>query len=160
MLESLSSSAPLLYTQTHTMTWTQKTITLPPKTKGSYLVTDEIVSQVPEIKNYKVGMANFFMQHTSAALTLNENWDTDVRADMTDALAQIAPESDVYRHSCEGPDDMPAHIRSSLVGVSINVPIKDGYLATGTWQGIWYLEFRKMRHTRKVVVTLQGEERS
>lgn len=140
------------------MSWTQKTITLNPKSKGSYLVTDDIVKQLPEIQNYKVGMVNLFMQHTSAALTLNENWDSDVRADMTDALARIAPESDVYRHSCEGPDDMPAHIRSSLIGVSINVPIRDGHLATGTWQGIWYLEFRAIKHSRKIVCTIQGEK--
>ncbi|KAK9579242.1 hypothetical protein V6Z93_009406 [Aspergillus fumigatus] len=125
------------------MSWFQKTFTLPPRSRGSYLITDEVLSQLPEIRNYKVGMLNLFVQHTSCALSLNENWDED---------------GNLYRHSAEGEDDMPAHIKSALVGASVNIPITNGRLATGTWQGIWYLEFRTSRHTRKVVATIQGEK--
>jgi secondary thiamine-phosphate synthase enzyme len=100
---SLSPSTP-------TMSWFQKTLSLPPKSRGSYLITDTIVRELPELKSYKVGILHLFMQHTSAALSLNENWDEDVRADMSDALDRIVPEDrkgDMYRHSCEGSDDMP-----------------------------------------------------
>ncbi|XXH05041.1 hypothetical protein Hte_011465 [Hypoxylon texense] len=165
------------------MSWAQKQFTLPPRSRGSYLITDHVVSSVPEIRQYKVGLLNLFVQHTSCALSLNENWDDDVRADMSDALDRIAPEAgpkgeDLYRHSAEGSDDMPvshanklitivaefelieekAHIKSALIGASVTIPIKDGKLATGTWQGIWYLEFRQMKHTRRVVATIQGEK--
>ena len=140
--------------------WFQKQITLPSRARGSYLITDIITKELPEIQNYKIGLLHLFVQHTSCGLSLNENWDSDVREDMSDALDRIAPQDkkgDLYRHSCEGPDDMPAHIKSALVGASVSVPIKDGRLATGTWQGIWYLEFRAQKHTRKVVATIQGE---
>ena len=141
--------------------WFQKTLTLPARSRGSYLITDSIVSQLPEIKQYRVGIVHLFMQHTSAALSLNENWDEDVRADMSDALDRIVPEDkkgNLYRHSAEGSDDMPAHVKSALIGASITIPITNGRLATGTWQGIWYLEFRTSKHTRKVVATIQGEK--
>ncbi|KFY22826.1 hypothetical protein V493_06306 [Pseudogymnoascus sp. VKM F-4281 (FW-2241)] len=143
------------------MSWFQKTVTLPPKSRGSYLITDHIVDSLPELKDYKVGLVNLFVQHTSCALSLNENWDSDVREDMSDALDRIAPEDkkgNLYRHSAEGLDDMPAHIKSALIGASVTIPIKDGKLATGTWQGVWYLEFRAARHQRKVVATIQGEK--
>lgn len=142
------------------MSWTQKTFTLPSQSRGSYLITDTILQELPELKTYKVGLLHLFIQHTSCALSLNENWDEDVRADMSDALDRLAPQDQkgkLYRHSCEGPDDMPAHIKSALVGASVSVPISEGKLATGTWQGIWYLEFRESRMKRKVVATLQGE---
>ncbi|PSK36771.1 UPF0047 protein [Elsinoe australis] len=120
------------------MSWFQKQFTLPSKSRGSYLITDEVVKQVPEIGQYKVGLLNLFVQHTSCALSLNENWDSDVREDMSDALDRIAPEDrkgNLYRHSAEGLDDMPAHIKSALVGASVSIPISNGKLATGTWQG-------------------------
>ncbi|TGJ81072.1 hypothetical protein E0Z10_g7674 [Xylaria hypoxylon] len=143
--------------------WSQKQFTLPPRSRGSYLVTSEVLEALPEIRQYKVGLLNLFVQHTSCALSLNENWDEDVRADMSDALDRIAPEAgsrgeELYRHNAEGSDDMPAHVKSALIGASITIPIKDGKLATGTWQGIWYLEFRAMRHTRRVMATIQGEK--
>ncbi|KAI1128507.1 hypothetical protein F5Y10DRAFT_173305 [Nemania abortiva] len=143
--------------------WFQKQFTLTPRSRGSYLITSEVMDALPEIRNYKVGILNLFVQHTSCALSLNENWDEDVRADMSDALDRIAPEAgpkgqELYRHSAEGSDDMPAHIKSALIGASVTIPIKDGKLATGTWQGIWYLEFRAMRHTRRVMATIQGEK--
>jgi len=142
--------------------WFQKTFTLPSKSRGSYLITDHVVSSLPEIKLYKVGLLNLFVQHTSCALSLNENWDQDVRADMSDALDRIVPEDKVgkglYRHDAEGSDDMPAHVKSALIGASVTIPISNGKLATGTWQGIWYLEFRDARHSRNVVATIQGEK--
>ncbi|KEZ42919.1 hypothetical protein SAPIO_CDS5361 [Scedosporium apiospermum] len=146
-----------------TTMWFQKQFSLPARARGSYLVTDLVLSQLPEIAEYKVGLLNLFVQHTSCALSLNENWDEDVRHDMTDALERIAPYEgkkgeELYRHSAEGRDDMPAHIKSSLIGASVTIPIKDGKLATGTWQGIWYLEFRAVKHTRKIVATIQGEK--
>lgn len=146
---------------TGTMSWFQTQFTLPAKARGSYLITDTVTKEVPQIKDYKVGILHLFMQHTSAGLSLNENWDSDVRADMSDALDRIVPtdkSGDLYRHSCEGPDDMPAHVKSALVGASISVPIRDGRLATGTWQGIWYLEFRAAKHSRRIVATIQGEK--
>ena len=142
-------------------TWFQKQITLPSRARGSYLITDTITKELPEIQQYKVGILHLFLQHTSAALSLNENWDSEVREDMTDALERIVPydkKGDLYRHSCEGPDDMPAHVKSALIGASISVPIANGKLATGTWQGIWYLEFRAAKHTRRVMATIQGEK--
>lgn len=144
------------------MSWHQSHISLPNKPKGSYLITDDILKSVPEIKNYRIGILHLFLQHTSAALSLNENYDTDVRADMTDALDHIAPEDPkgkLYRHSMEGADDMPAHIKSMLVGASVSVPIREGKLDLGTWQGIWYLEFREGAQHRRAVATLQGEKR-
>ncbi|KAG6008580.1 hypothetical protein E4U21_004220 [Claviceps maximensis] len=156
-------SSPEGYTSTGTMTWFQKQVALPAKSRGSYLVTDHIVASLPEIRDYKVGLLNLFVQHTSCALSLNENWDEDVRADMSDALDRIAPAEGpkgeaLYRHDAEGPDDMPAHIKSALIGASVTIPIKDGKLATGTWQGIWYLEFRTSKHQRRLMATIQGEK--
>jgi len=144
------------------MSWFQKTLSLPASGAGSYLVTSEITSQLPELSSYKVGILHLFMQHTSAALSLNENYDEDVRTDMSAALDRIVPEDrkgTLYRHSAEGLDDMPAHVKAALVGVSVSVPIKDGRLNLGTWQGIWYLEFRKSRHSRKIVATINGEKK-
>lgn len=129
--------------QSHNMAWFQKTFTLPSKSRGSYLITDTVVKELPEIKNYKVGILHLFVQHTSCALSLNENWDSDVREDMSDAMERIVPydkKGDLYRHSAEGEDDMPAHIKSALIGSSVTIPISNGKLNTGTWQGeIWIL---------------------
>lgn len=143
------------------MSWFQKQFTLPTRSRGSYLITDIVTKELPEIKNYKVGLLTLFLQHTSAALSMNENWDEEVREDMSDALDRIAPEDkkgNLYRHAAEGPDDMPAHIKSALIGASVTVPITNGKLNTGTWQGIWQLEFRSSKHSRKVVATIQGEK--
>ncbi|KAF8437402.1 hypothetical protein BGX38DRAFT_1211636 [Terfezia claveryi] len=143
-------------------TWTQTTITLPSRSRGSYLITDEILTHLtPLISPLKIGLVHLFIQHTSCALSLNENWDSDVQLDMSDALERIVPydragKEGLYRHDAEGEDDMPAHIKSSLVGASLSIPVRDGKLALGTWQGIWYLEFRRARHTRRVVATVQG----
>lgn len=138
------------------MSWEQVKFTLSPRTKGSYLISDEVLAKVPQIRQYKVGVLHLFLQHTSAAITLNENCDPDVRVDMTSLWDRIVPEGDMYVHADEGPDDMPAHVKSSAVGVSLSIPITNGRLATGTWQGIYLLEFRRMRHTRRLVATLNG----
>ncbi|KAF8540372.1 hypothetical protein BDD12DRAFT_833626 [Trichophaea hybrida] len=141
--------------------WFQKNIKLPAKARGSYLITSDITSQLPELSSYKVGLLTLFIQHTSCALSLNENWDSDVRLDMSDALDRIVPEDKknegIYRHDAEGSDDMPAHVKSALVGATVTVPITDGRLALGTWQGIWYLEFRRQKHARSIVATINGE---
>ncbi|KAF7502457.1 hypothetical protein GJ744_005785 [Endocarpon pusillum] len=154
------------------MSWIQKSFTLPPRSRGCYLITSDVVSALPEIASYKVGLVHLFVQHTSCALSMNENWDEEVREDMSDALDRIVPEDGqqqhskgvsggggkLYRHSAEGKDDMPAHVKSALIGSSVSIPISNGELATGTWQGIWYLEFRARKHTRSVVATIQGEK--
>ncbi|OMJ27345.1 UPF0047 protein, partial [Smittium culicis] len=109
-----------------------------------------------ELKKYKMGVANIFLQHTSAALTLNENCDPDVRTDMDMIMDRIAPDNAPYEHTDEGKDDMPAHVKSSLMGVSLNIPISNGKLALGTWQGIWLSEFRLATHRRRAIVTING----
>lgn len=156
-----SANLPTTAAPVATMSWFQKQFTLPSKSRGSYLITDTVQKELPELKDYKTGVLHLFLQHTSAGLSLNENWDSDVRTDMSNALDRIVPEDkrgDMYVHSCEGPDDMPAHIKSALVGASVTVPISNGKLALGTWQGIWFLEFRASKHTRRVVATIQGEK--
>ncbi|KAF2734343.1 UPF0047-domain-containing protein [Polyplosphaeria fusca] len=154
--------APNICTTPPTMSWSQTTISLPSRSRGSYLITEHITSSLPELSSYKTGLLHLFVQHTSCALSLNENWDSDVRADMSDTLDRIVPEDKggkgLYRHDAEGSDDMPAHVKSALIGASVTIPITNGRLATGTWQGIWYLEFRAHKHTRKVVATIQGEK--
>lgn len=119
-------------------------------------MTREIQEAVPALKDFSVGMANVFLQHTSASLSLNENADPDVREDMEMALNNIAPEDLPYQHTDEGPDDMPGHVKSSLLGVSLNIPITNGRFNLGTWQGIYLCEHRNYASRRKVVVTLQG----
>lgn len=143
-------------------TWAQKTFTLPARSRGSYLITTDIQTHLtPLIAPLKIGLVHLFIQHTSCALSLNENWDSDVQLDMSDALERVVPydrggKQGLYRHSAEGDDDMPAHVKSSLVGASVSIPVREGKLALGTWQGVWYLEFRRAKHTRTVVATVQG----
>ncbi len=123
------------------------------RARGCHLVTDEVMSHLPDLPEY--GLVNLFVQHTSCALTINENFDPSVRADMNRALDKIAPEGyDIYEHSDEGLDDMPAHIKSSLIGVSLTIPINNGRLALGTWQGIYLCEFRNRGGNRKIVATI------
>ncbi|MGL4707422.1 MAG: secondary thiamine-phosphate synthase enzyme YjbQ [Aeromonas veronii] len=138
--------------------WQQCLLTLKPRSRGFHLVTDELVAKLPMLADYRVGMAHLLLQHTSASLTLNENCDPSVRSDMEAHLHRLAPEdAPYYRHTYEGVDDMPAHIKSSLLGVSLQLPVRDGQLALGTWQGIWLGEHRVDGGARKVLVTLQGE---
>ena len=143
------------------MNWFQKTLQLAPKSRGFHLVTDEVLRAVPELRQYRVGLAHIFIQHTSASLTLNENADPDVRVDMESGFNQLAPENaPYYVHTLEGPDDMPAHIKASLLGNGVTVPITDGRLNLGTWQGLYLCEHRNRGGSRRLVVTLQGETKS
>ncbi len=138
--------------------WIQKTITLTPKSRGFHLVTRELLQQLPEIRDFRIGLAHFFIQHTSASLTVNENADPTVRADMEAHFRHFVPENaPYYRHTLEGADDMPAHIKASLLGCSVTVPIGNGRLLLGTWQGIYLGEHRNRGGRRTVVATLQGE---
>ncbi|KAI0800878.1 hypothetical protein C8Q74DRAFT_1239165 [Fomes fomentarius] len=136
------------------MGW-QKTFTLVRRSKGCYLVTDEVLAQIePGLQGVRVGMLYLFIQHTSAALTINENYDKDVRRDMDMALDNIVPENLNWRHTDEGPDDSVSHTKTSLVGTSICVPITNERLNLGTWQGIYLTEFRHAPHARSVVATI------
>ncbi|KAJ2556762.1 hypothetical protein EV175_001779 [Coemansia sp. RSA 1933] len=140
--------------------WSQVTHTFPSRSKGSYLVTREIEQAISkEIKQYKIGMCNLFLQHTSASLCLNENVCPEVRRDLTMALDHMAPENLRYEHTDEGPDDMPGHVKSAVMGVSLDIPIRNGELALGTWQGIYLCEHRTYQHRRSVIITMQGEKK-
>ncbi|MFS8006132.1 putative thiamine phosphate synthase [Helianthus anomalus] len=139
--------------------WAQKTITLPPHNRGCHLITPKILKEIGEdLSGFNCGLANLFLQHTSASLTINENYDSDVRADTETFLNKIVPEgrSAPWKHTLEGPDDMPAHIKSSMFGCALTIPITNGKLNMGTWQGIWLCEHRDEPTARKVVVTLNG----
>jgi secondary thiamine-phosphate synthase enzyme len=138
--------------------WHQKTIRLPAVKRGFHLITHLIETEVPELANFKVGLAHVFIRHTSAGLTINEDADPTVRQDFESHFNQMVPENaPYYRHTTEGPDDMPAHIKASLLGSSVTVPITDGRLNLGTWQGIYLCEHRDHASRRTLVVTLQGE---
>ena len=136
----------------------QKQISLKPYSRGFHLVTYEIERELPELKNITAGIAHIFIQHTSASLTLNENADPDVRVDMESHFNKLAPENaPYYVHTLEGSDDMPAHIKSSLLGASVTVPITNGRFNLGTWQGIYLCEHRNHGGVRRIVITVHGE---
>jgi len=136
------------------MGW-QKTFMLSKRAKGCHLVTDEILNQISlGLQDVQIGMLFLFIQHTSAALTINENFDKDVRKDMDMALDKIVPEDLGWLHTDEGPDDSVSHTKATLVGTSISVPITGGNLNLGTWQGIYLTEFRHVAHSRRVVATI------
>ncbi|GFR53111.1 hypothetical protein Agub_g15829 [Astrephomene gubernaculifera] len=142
------------------MKFSQHEIRLPAMKRGCHLITDKILKEIGgSLSGYKVGLANIFIQHTSASLTINENADPDVRRDMETFLNLVVPEGSraPWVHTCEGPDDMPAHVKTSLLGPSLTVPITGGRLNLGTWQGIWLCEHRDHASGRHVIVTLQGE---
>lgn len=139
------------------MPWMQKTIRLPGQRRGFHLVTSHIVNAMPEIEKLSTGLLHVFLQHTSASLSLNENADPDVRVDLETAMNAIAPESFPYTHTCEGPDDMPAHVKSALIGCELTIPVGDGQLQLGTWQGIYLCEHRNHASGRRLVLTLWGE---
>ena len=143
------------------MTWLQREVRLEPRPRGFHLVTDEIARAVPELERFEVGMAHVFIRHTSASLTLNENASPAVRRDFRAWVDEVVPEDAGYwTHTLEGSDDMPAHIKASVFGPSVTVPVADGRLALGTWQGIYLCEHRDSGGAREVVVTAWGEERS
>ncbi|MFK0573383.1 secondary thiamine-phosphate synthase enzyme YjbQ [Endozoicomonas sp.] len=138
--------------------WLQKQVGLSPYQRGFHLITEEITKNLPELTQYKTGLCHVFIQHTSASLTLNENADPNVRHDMETFSNHYVPESeDYFLHIIEGSDDMPAHIKSSLFGADVMIPISNGLLALGAWQGIWLGEHRDNGGGRNLIITLQGE---
>ena len=139
------------------MTWLQHQITLRERPRGVHLITREIVDQVPDLSELSVGLAHLFMRHTSASLTLNENASPDVRHDFETWLNAAVPEDFAWTHTLEGPDDMPAHVKASLMGPSLTLPVADGKLALGTWQGVYLCEHRDRGGPRSLLVTLFGE---
>ena len=137
--------------------WIQKTLRLPAARRGFHLVTHEIVNSVPELESIRVGWMQVFIQHTSASLTINENADPDVRVDFETAMNHAVPETLPYVHTLEGSDDMPAHVKASMMGASVMIPISNGRLQLGTWQGIYLCEHRNQASGRRVIITIQGE---
>ncbi len=139
------------------MAWFQREIRLAPRRRGFHLVTDEVLAALPELRQVRVGVLHVFLRHTSAALTINENADPDVPRDLEASFDHLAPEDFPHRHTVEGPDDMPAHVKCSLLGSSVSIPVRDGRLCLGTWQGIYLCEHRNRAAGRSLVLTLHGE---
>ena len=138
--------------------WVQKKINLLAKQRGFHLVSNEIITAIPELKQIKVGLLHLFIQHTSASLAINENADPDVRIDMEAYFNQAIPENEpYYRHVLEGSDDMPAHLKAVVLGGDLTIPIANGQLQMGVWQGIYLCEHRNSAGNRKIVATLNGE---
>ena len=142
------------------MSWYQRRISIPARTRGFHLITRDVVEGLPEIERIEAGLLHVFILHTSASLTINENADPDVPVDMEMAFNQIAPESLPYVHTIEGPDDMPAHVKATLAGSSVTIPVSNGRLVLGTWQGIYLCEHRNRASSRSLMLTLQGQESS
>jgi secondary thiamine-phosphate synthase enzyme len=141
--------------------WHQYRIMLAARPRGMHLVTAEILAALTDLRRLRVGMLQLFLQHTSASLTLNENADPVVRADLERYLSRAVPDGAAYfQHDAEGPDDMPAHVKASLLGVALTIPVTSGTLALGTWQGIYLGEHRTEAPARSVVATLWGEDGS
>ena len=137
--------------------WLQKTIRLQARSRGFHVITDEIEAGFPEMGEYRVGLCHLFLKHTSASLMLNEHTDADVHYDLEMFFNKAVPEGADYLHSFEGADDMPAHIKTALLGVELTIPVSDGRLKLGAWQGILLGEHRNHAQSRSVIVTLQGE---
>ena len=140
--------------------WEQNTIQLGPFPRGFHLITRQVLDAVPIVSQLDVGIVQIFIQHTSASLTINENADPDVRADLESSLNAIAPESFPYIHTLEGPDDMPAHVKCSLLGSSVQIPVQSGRLALGTWQGVYLCEHRDQASPRHLIITVHGDKQS
>ncbi len=137
--------------------WVQRVVELRARARGFHLVTEELLGALPEVADVQTGLLNLLLQHTSASLLITENADPDVRGDLERHLQQLAPEhAPHYRHTLEGPDDMPAHIKSVLLGSSLTLPVRDGALALGTWQGICLGEHREHGSARCIIATLSG----
>ena len=138
--------------------WIQKEISLNPRPRGFHLITNEILQNIQEIGDISIGTMEIFIKHTSASLTINEDADPTVRDDFESHFNQIVPENaPYYKHTIEGPDDMPAHLKSSILGLSVTIPITNGTLNLGTWQGIYLCEHRNHGSSRSVVLTLTGK---
>ncbi|MBB3139927.1 secondary thiamine-phosphate synthase enzyme YjbQ [Halomonas organivorans] len=139
------------------MTWDQQEIRLAPRERGFHLITDEITRTLPVLRELEVGLLHLQLLHTSASLTLNENADPDVRHDLDAFLRDLVPgDLPYFRHTMEGPDDMPAHVAASLLGTQLTLAVRDGRLALGTWQGIWLGEHRDQGGSRRLIATLNG----
>ena len=139
------------------MSWQQFEFRLKARSRGFHLITEEVILNISGLKRFSIGILHLFIRHTSAGLTLNENADPDVRVDMETAINHICPENLNYVHTIEGPDDMPAHVKASLFGNSLSIPIRDGRLALGTWQGIYLCEHRNRASGRHLVATIHGQ---
>lgn len=140
------------------MEWRQGTVQLEPKPRGFHLITDQILEQGPEIGDLRTGIVHVFIQHTSASLTINESASPAVRGDMERHFDEMVPENQAYyEHTIEGPDDMPAHIKASMLDTSLTIPIRNGEFAFGTWQGIFLNEHRDHGGARSLIVTAYGE---
>lgn len=154
----LSVTNPAPNFRRNVVMWSQHTLQLPPLRRGMHLITSRVISAVPDLAEVRVGLLHVFIQHTSASLTINENADPDVLTDLEQSLNAIAPEDFPYQHTCEGPDDMPAHVKSSLMGASLSIPVAKGRLLLGTWQGIYLCEHRNHAASRRLILTLQGDQ--
>ncbi|MEP7340788.1 MAG: secondary thiamine-phosphate synthase enzyme YjbQ [Acidobacteriota bacterium] len=142
------------------MEWIQKEFSIKAKSRGFHLITREVLEQLPELHQIETGILNLFIQHTSASLTINENADPDVRGDMERHFNHSVPENaPYYEHTLEGADDMPAHIKASILGSSLSIPVGKGALRLGTWQGIYLCEHRNQGGARRLVATLYGERK-
>jgi secondary thiamine-phosphate synthase enzyme len=139
------------------MAWLQRELRLAPRRRGFHLITAEIEAALRDLPPLRVGLLHVFIQHTSASLSINENADPDVPRDLEMAFNSIAREDFPYVHTMEGSDDMPAHVKASMIGSSVTVPIQDGRLLLGTWQGIYLCEHRDHGGPRRVVLTVNGE---
>jgi secondary thiamine-phosphate synthase enzyme len=139
------------------LAWLQRRLLLPSFERGFHLITRRVVEALPELSEFRVGLLHVFIQHTSASLSINENADPDVPHDLERSFNALAPEDFPYRHTCEGSDDMPAHVKASVLGSSVFVPVSDGRLALGTWQGIYLCEHRNQGGARSLILTLNGE---
>ncbi|WP_277052392.1 secondary thiamine-phosphate synthase enzyme YjbQ [Zestomonas thermotolerans] len=138
--------------------WQQRLIRLQPRPRGFHLVTEEILAALPELRDCRVGLLHLWLRHTSASLAVNENADPAVRRDFERFFSRLAPEGEGgYEHDYEGPDDLPAHFKASLLGCQLSLPVADGRLALGTWQGIYLGEHREHGGSRQVIATLYGE---
>lgn len=139
------------------MGWFQTELRLAPRHRGFHLITADVEGALSGMPAYRVGLLHVFLQHTSASLSINENADPDVPRDLEMAFQDIAPEHLPYRHTCEGPDDMPAHVKCSMLGAALTIPITAGRLRLGTWQGIYLCEHREHGGPRRLVLTAQGD---
>lgn len=137
----------------------QKEIILNSRSRGFHVVTDEVISSLPELKSIKAGFAHIHILHTSASLSLNENADPTVRTDMENFFSRLLPENEMsfYEHTLEGPDDMTSHIKNTIIGSSVTIPVTNGRFNLGTWQGIYLCEHRNNARSRKIIVTVTGE---
>jgi secondary thiamine-phosphate synthase enzyme len=142
------------------MDWFQRILRLKARARGFHLVTEEIAAQLPELKEIEVGILHLFIQHTSASLTINENVSPDVRRDLERHLRELVPDGPHhYEHTIEGDDDMPAHIKAALLGSSLTIPIRQGTLLLGRWQGVYLGEHRDDGGSRSVVATISGKRK-